>query len=514
MTASRLAGCHAAYLALRQEMDAWLAQTVRLDPPGAQGGGEDEANYALAWFPHFLVTGSTAVKAHFEDLVDQLDGWVRRDCVHGYEPEAEAHHGTEPFLLFLPRFLGLFPEHETAKRLLADAAEHIGNWVSDVPSWFDWERNRFHGYEIGTRKVTRGGDQACELAEHFRFIHIALAAHRVLGEDRCFDWALSYGRRRAQMIADIPEGPLPVMWSPEGRPLWESDLSDAQARMSGASHRVAGDPLAGVEVLLASGAIYTLGDLFEATGDEVFRDAAKRIVTPLVDGLPDPYCDPGAAAISYYRVAFKDNGLDDAIRAKIDAFPDEETGELAMIFPEHRKRAWTGVGKRADMTFWGVWDEATGDTRATREPCTAALTLAYQLTGEVDYAKRAFSQAARKLSMARRVLRGGREHSDMGGAVCSVAAGHGRNWGWGAVTGCYGPLLLGTRVIKSKVTPSLHVRDDQKRHRLPESVLSISRPAGKSRFFNGGDEPVTFSWHVVGEEPREEMLEPGEAIEA
>ena len=52
--------------------------------------------------------------------------------------------------------------------------------------------------------------------------------------------------------------------------------------------------------------------------------------------------------------------------------------------------------------------------------------------------------AATRLNIARRVLRGGREHADMGGAVCSVAAGHGRNWGQGAVTACYGPLLLGT----------------------------------------------------------------------
>ena len=102
----------------------------------------------------------------------------------------------------------------------------------------------------------------------------------------------------------------------------------------------------------------------------------------------------------------------------------------------------------------------------------------------------------------------------MGGAVCSTAAGHGRNWGWGAVTGCYGPLLLGTREIKSNVAPSFHIRDDQKKYRLPDTVLSLYREGEETRFFNGGDNPVSFSWHRMGESPRKEVLKPGEVIEA
>ena len=60
--------------------------------------------------------------------------------------------------------------------LLADAAEHIGNWVAEVPPWYDYSRDTFIGYRIGTRCVTNGESEAFELAEHFRFLHIALAA--------------------------------------------------------------------------------------------------------------------------------------------------------------------------------------------------------------------------------------------------------------------------------------------------------------------------------------------------
>ena len=221
-----------------------------------------------------------------------------------------------------------------------------------------------------------------ELAEHFRFVHIALAAHRVTGKDRYLDWALRYGRRRAQMIVDVPEGPLPVVWGPEGEPVWPGTAEAKQLKAAQNSHHVPGDPLIGVEVLLASGAIYALGDLFQASGDAVFQDAARRIVKPLIKELSDPYVDPGAAAVGYYRLAFGDASLDDEIREEVEKLPDGETGELAMVFPEVRKREWPGVGKRADMTFWGVWQD-DGAVAPTREPATATLTLAYQITGDM-----------------------------------------------------------------------------------------------------------------------------------
>lgn len=499
------------YQMLRNEMEAWLAQSRRMDPPSKHGGGEDEANYALAWFPHYLITGSKDVQEHFEYLRDMLAGWVERDCLHGYEPEAEAHHGTEPFLLFLPRHLGLFPDDKKAADMLDDAAEHIGNWVDDIPAWYDWDRDRFYGYYIGTRTV--GGDPAydVELAEHFRFVHIALAAHRVTGKDRYLAWALRYGKRRAQMIVDIPDGPLPVVWGPEGEPIWHGTAKAEQQKAAQGNHHVTGDPLIGVEVLLASGAIYVLGDLYAASGDAVFQQAAKRIVEPLIAELLDPYADPGAAAISYYRQAFGDESLDEAIGAQIRQMPQAQEGEWAMVFPQVRKREWPGVGKRNDMTYWGTWG-ADGAVTPTTEPCTAALTLAYQMTGNVAYAERALKQAATKLTMARRALRGGREHADMGSAICSTAAGHGRNWGIGAVTGCYGPLLLGTREVKGNVTPLLAVKHDGGIG-LPEGVMALVQSGSHARFYNGGESLETFHWRWEKGSWKELTLHAGEGRE-
>ncbi len=486
------------YSALRRELSLWLEQSAQRDGPDRHGGGEDEANYALSWFPHYLVTGEEAIAERLRALLGDLKNWVDSECLHGYEPEAEAHHGTEPFLLFLPRYLGVFSEDETARTILEDAAHHIGNWVDGVPAWYDEARDLFYSYQMGTRTV--GGDARFdyELAEHWRFVHIALAALRVAGDERYREWALRYGRRRAEQIAACEE-PLPVLWDLAGNGLCVGDLKTREQRtMSAAEHHVMDDPLAGIENMLASGVVYALGDLFQLSGEEVFKQAARRLVEPLVGELLDPYADPAAAAISYYRWTFADPSLDEVLMQVLSAMPAAPASEWVLLAPEKRVRREAGVGKRRDMLYWGQWNLRDSIELST-EPCTAALTLAYQLSGEVNYARRAFAQAAAKLAMARRILRGGREHADMGGAICSVAAGHGRNWGCGAVTGCYGPLLLGTRELSGALLPFIEIEGGA----LPAEVLALVRPPvsgdGEVVLFNGGQSDIDVQWRVRGQ---------------
>ena len=219
-----LAQTYANYVALRRELSLWVEQSIRRDGPDRNQGGEDEANFALAFFPHYLVSGDERIAVRFRSLANDLKAWVGAECLHGYEAEAEAHHGTEPFLLFLPRYLGLFPDDREAAALLDDAAHHIGNWIEGVPAWYDWTRDVFLSYWIGTRTVGGAhGDR--ELAEHFRFLHIALAAWRVTGEARYRDWALRYGRKRAERLL-AAGGPMPVLWDLDGRGLQPEDFAD------------------------------------------------------------------------------------------------------------------------------------------------------------------------------------------------------------------------------------------------------------------------------------------------
>ena len=320
------------------------------------------------------------------------------------------------------------------------------------------------------------------------------------GEERYLTWALRYGTKRAKQLVAAPD-PMPLLWTHDGEGLDEAAVNERNLhRLVASSHHIPGDPLAGIEVLLASGAIYALGDLYLLSGEDIFKTAAKRIVEPLVTSLSDPFNDPAAAALGYYRWTFEDTGFDAAIRSELADLPDASPELLALVFPQENRRREPGVGKRADMAYWGEWSD-DGSVRPIREPSTATLTLAYQVTGDRTYAMRALRGAGTRLGMARRVLRGGREHADMGGAVCSVAAGHGRNWGQGAVTACYGPMLLGTREVQGEVVQLLEVQHGNKNSHPPPDLLSLVRPIfgqqdGKAEvvFYNGGNTPLTFSW--------------------
>ena len=46
-----LAQTYAHYMALRRELSLWVEQSIRRDGPDKNQGGEDEANFALAFFP-------------------------------------------------------------------------------------------------------------------------------------------------------------------------------------------------------------------------------------------------------------------------------------------------------------------------------------------------------------------------------------------------------------------------------------------------------------------------------
>ena len=149
-TQDELSQTFAHYAALRREMSLWVEQSIQRDGPDRHQGGEDEANYALAFFPQYLISGEERIVERFRSLVADLKHWVATEGHLGYEAEAEAHHGTEPFLLFLPRYLGLFPQDKEAAALLHGAAQHIGNWGEGVPDWYDWQRDVF--FELSNRQ--------------------------------------------------------------------------------------------------------------------------------------------------------------------------------------------------------------------------------------------------------------------------------------------------------------------------------------------------------------------------
>jgi len=403
----------------------------------------DNANFAISIFQENLINPSNQIKNFLSVLGEEVFKWADQNLHNGYEKIADVHHGTELFIGFLPRYIDSFPKDDRPKSLILGATEYIGNWNKGVDQWYDYKNETFKSWYLGSLGFDKRKLYAYETADHIRFLHIALNAWKISGNRKYIDWAFSYGRKFAKRIIDSKKI-IPVAWGLNGKSFYPEDMkTPAEQFLAANHHHIAGDPLSGVENLIASGAIYAFGDLYNLSQENVFKQCTKKIVSEIIGCISNPYADPAAAVVSYYRDTFADHSFDEVIIKTLDNIPLYDETELALVVPEINKIRQSGIGNRKDMLYWQTFNK-DGQCDFLNEPPTSFFTLAYNITGDINYADRALKMAARKLKIARSVLRSGYEHADMGGAVCSVASGHGRNWGIGSVTGCYAPLILGS----------------------------------------------------------------------
>ncbi len=403
----------------------------------------DNANFAVSLFQEYSINPNMQIKNFLSNLAETVFNWANNNLYDGYEKMTTAHHGPELFLGFLPKYIQAFPEEKRSKTLILEAAKYIGNWKKKEFEWYDYKNETFKSWYLGSEGLDTRKIFSYETADHTRFIHIALIAWEIENDNRYFDWALKYGKKFAQKIIDSNEI-VPVAWGFDGKNYYPEDMKEKAEKFLAANHHhIVGDPLSGIENLIASGTIYAFGSLYNLCQENIFKEASKKIITQLLNCIMNPYADPAAAAVSYYRDTFMDYSFDKKIIKISKNIPPYNSSELTLVFPEKKKIRQSGIGNRKDMIYWQFLNE-DGTFEISNEPSTSFFTLIYQITGDINYADRALTMAARKLKIAKSILRSGYEHADMGCAVCSVSSGHGRNWGIGSITGCYAPLILGS----------------------------------------------------------------------
>jgi len=110
-------------------------------------------------------------------------------------------------------------------------------------------------------------------------------------------------------------------------------------------------------------------------------------------------------------------------------------------------------------------------------------------------ATRALEMVAQRMALARRALRDGRSHGCAGGTIGAVASGHGRDGGYGNVTGALFPLAAGMLRDLAQERPTVRFRRADGAEHLPDGVASLVRllPEGEAEvsLHNGGEQPVT-----------------------
>ena len=511
-----------ALLALRQEMGAWIEESIRRQRNLPWQGGHDEGTFASSWAAHYLLTGNQAILHFLSWLRDGFRRWAQDHYFHGYPQEAEIHHGPENFIIYFPCLLSLDEHDAAAREIVEHAAHHVGNWADDVPDWYDWSQHRFRSYRLGTRQVEAHPPHDFEVPDHFRMIQLALAGYLATGQDKYLDLCRGYADRWCQLLSQgsIPLAVLPERDQGKTDELYSAELIAQASRPPRAEAK--GDParperpahaerrgrrelaegpsqsgdqtISALEPHVAAGTIDVFLDLHLITGEQRYAAAAKTLVTPLVDELSDPYSRPPGMLLSKYRVVTGDTTLDRQIKQMAATWEfDAGPGPLAMILADPEGFIYSGVGKRVDMIRWG--EPSEGCYLETTCPPVSSLMLAYQVTGDRKFLTRALSEAAARLSLARRHLGDGREHGCGGRTISAVVRGHGRDSGAGEVTTTLYPAALGA--IKFCGTDRLQVRyaHEDGSPGLPEEIAGLCEPSGKNErkvcLFNAGSEPIS-----------------------
>jgi hypothetical protein len=236
--------------------------------------------------------------------------WASNKLHKGYFRMEDVHHGTEIFLGFLPRYIDLFPNDKTAKELILNVGNYIGNWQKETDGWYNYSKNNFNSWRLGTQGFSNNPLYRFNTADHLRFVHIALIAYQITGDQKYLDWSIKYSEEFAKKINESKKT-IPVAWDCNWKEFFSEDMVEPEKKFLASNHHhFDNDPLSGAENLVASGAIYIFGFLYEITNDKVFFHASKKIISNLYPLLIDPQSDNVGAMISYYRNTFSNYSFD------------------------------------------------------------------------------------------------------------------------------------------------------------------------------------------------------------
>ena len=417
------------------ELRGWIADCLARYAAAPATDVHDQGTYTTGWEPYLRATRDERVVAFVGRLRDQIrDHFTATgQWRHGYWTMQEAHHGTEHFELFLGFLRRIDPRDPATIAQLVDAAEHLGNWVQEIPPWFDWGRCLYRSCFFGADGVGAEPGMEVNIPDHLRCANIALLAHGATGDGRYLALASSYVGRWADALRH--GGPLPLALTADG-PLYEW-TGAAEARYRSFVGEVAADvaaPVTRAENLLASDAANTFLTLWRLTGEARFRRAAEVLLDVLVTQLADPDAAVAAAAVRDYRRATGDGRYDGAVLRATAGLDPWGWTTLALDLDARLARKPLGLGKRTDMLRW------LEDGRPRRHS-PALLALSAELRHDRALATRALDIGRAYLALARASLPDGRDHGCAARTVSAVARGHGRENHAGVTTAVLGPLL-------------------------------------------------------------------------
>lgn len=192
-------------------VDAYARAELAL-PPDYQIDSHEAGGHYRLLFPHYRVRGGTAIPAGMNAIFAARRAWAGHTLFHGYHDCDEVHHQPETFLFFQMPLMHLERAAEVVESIV-DFAHHAGNWVSEVPAWYDWQAHGFRSTWLGTRAIRAFPPFDYQEANHFRFVAAALAAGVATGDDRYLTLALDYASRWCDHVEGLVRAGKPITCS-------------------------------------------------------------------------------------------------------------------------------------------------------------------------------------------------------------------------------------------------------------------------------------------------------------
>ena len=242
-----------------------------------------------AWriaFPHVRVrVDSSTARERMGDVMSARRKYTDENYFHGYPDEAESHHQIETFIYFQePLFHLNGIGREAALSSLEDVGHHVGNWVPEVPDWYDWDKHGFRSYWLGTRSTRDRPPYDYQEANHFRIMSTALVSYLGTKKERYLELAVDYTNRWCDNIEQWAETEdfIPTLILPEGyenAPASNTKYSYSQPSVS--ANR--GYDLYGALI-----------DMWRITGTERYLDCARVFLDQFFNHTDEGYPPYGA----------------------------------------------------------------------------------------------------------------------------------------------------------------------------------------------------------------------------
>ena len=419
-----------------QEIGEWVNEDCIVRYSGvAPTNVHDQGTFVTGWVPYIKVTDDQKAVEFMQGLRDNIKAHFTGNGMwkHGYWRMQEPHHGTEYFELFLGALLEVRPDDDETIKHIVDAAEHIGNWVREIPPWFDWEKALFRAVHFGTDGIRDSDNSDVNLPDHMRFVNISLIAFRATHEQRFLDFAQLYAKQWAKAIV-VGDSP-PILLTQEG-PLYGLQGAE-EATYRKVVTNLAPDLQVAVdraETFLASNVLNSFLEIWQLTGETVFRQATEKLLDVLVTQLHDPDAGVVAAAVRSFRDITGDGRYDQIVIDAVNRLDPWAFDSLTLDPSLRLPKRPSGIGKRTDALIW-----LEDDNPRRHNPIL--LGLAAEISDDVNLATRAVDIGRMYFELARELLPDGRDDGCAAKSVSGVARGHGRENHAGVVTAVLKPMM-------------------------------------------------------------------------